>query len=360
MAISHIIAHRIQRVDPMAGASLQQRENAWIKNGRIEECFRELKICMIKRLGKDYGRFSDDTAAHPLAAWVNEYHLEKISFETFSKKAMEHLKNEFDKTDELLDGFLLFTHEELESAELIHLFIVQHNHGLYIDGSLEMDDSLYLDTDGIRLAAQINLSDLYCDDIHRSSKAITLLRWRGEKGLSDIFTQFIGFAEKVDVAAETEAFLNVVTDYTKDLPEDVAHQTNKHVVDYCLEQNKVGRPVNIAELSKQLKTHPATKHKEVGDSEEDTPAPSLPEFSGFISSSNQITKPEFIPDTTQLRQFIRLSGRNNQLSMSFASSCLGDSIVYDATTDSLTIKDIPARLKARLIKLSQQQPEKES
>ena len=81
----------------------------------------------------------------------------------------------------------------------------------------------------------------------------------------------------------------------------------------------------------------------------------LPVFSDFVSTTHPSAKPEIITDTSKLRQFVRLSGRNNQLSMSFASSCLGDSIVYDPSTDSLTIKDIPPRLKARLIKLAQEE-----
>jgi nucleoid-associated protein len=36
--------------------------------------------------------------------------------------------------------------------------------------------------------------------------------------------------------------------------------------------------------------------------------------------------------------------------MSFSSSCLGDTIVYDPATDSLTIRNIPTGLKARLAK----------
>jgi nucleoid-associated protein len=129
------------------------------------------------------------------------------------------------------------------------------------------------------------------------------------------------------------------------------------VVDYCLEQNKVGKPVVISELSTQLKENPPVRPKKINDAGENTPNEtpvSLPEFSDFVASTQPEAKPELITDTSKLRQFVRLSGRNNQLSMSFASSCLGDSIVYDPNTDSLTIKDIPPRLKARLIKLAQE------
>jgi Nucleoid-associated protein len=47
---------------------------------------------------------------------------------------------------------------------------------------------------------------------------------------------------------------------------------------------------------------------------------------------------------------VRISGRDELMSMSFASDCLGETIVYDAETDSLTIRKIPSALKARLMK----------
>ncbi len=349
MALSHIIAHHLQRPDPSATTTLTLRDSCWAKNGRIEECFRELKHCVIRRFSKDYGRFSDDHGAHPLSSWLKQYSEDKMSFESFSKKAMEHFKIELDKTEVPLDGFLFFGHEQLEHESAIHIFFVQHNTGQFIDGDVEVNESFYLDTSNVCLAAKINLTDWQSGDVHRAANSLTLLRWRGEKELTDVFVNFIGFAEKIDVSADTEEFLNIVSDYTKDLPEDVAHYTKKQVVDYCLEQDKIGKPVVINELSTQLKDNPAPA-KENADGSVSPPPPKLPEFASFVSENKPESKPDLIPDKSKLRQFVRISGRDNNLSMSFSSRCLGDTIVYDPNSDSLTIKDIPSSLKARLAK----------
>ncbi len=358
MPLSKIIAHRIQRTSPTDTATLKLHDKVWALNGKVEECFRELKHAMIKRLGKDYGRFSDDVGSHPLSSWLQEYTEEKLSFESASQKAMGHLKNELDKTEEVIDCFVFFAHETQEVAEYIHIFFAQHHAAVFLDGDIKLNDSLYLDTSDIRLAAKINLTDWQSGDNYKVANTLTLLRARGEKELSDVFLTFIGFSEKIDIRADTEEFLNVVTDYTKDLPEDVAHHTKKQVVNYCIEQNKMGKPVAMDELSQELKDNPASRapivitDEETGEPIEIAPEPikPLPEFSHFISNSAPATKSNFIPDSSQLKQFVRLSGRNHQLSMSFASSCLGDSIVYDAETDSLIIKEIPTRLKAHLTK----------
>ncbi|ABD80709.1 nucleoid-associated protein [Saccharophagus degradans] len=342
MALTRIIAHRIERTVPTEQARIQTRQTCWSQDGRIEECFREMKQAALKRSGKDYGRFSDDRANHPLASWLEEYHAEKMSFESFTAKAMAHIKLELDKTEVVTGAFFVFAHEKLEEADFLHIYFVQHNSGQYIDAELEMAESFYLDTDGVRLAAKINLDDWLGEDVHRKNNAVTLLRWRGEKELSEVFEASIGFAEKIDLTAETEAFLEVVNEYTKELPDVVKEYTKAQVVDYCMEQDKVGKPVVIKELSTQLIEAP-----KLPTEESYTPPPP---FSEFIKQNKPLAKPELIPDKAKLRQYVRISGRNDFLSMSFASSCLGDTVVYDAESDSLTIKNIPPSLKSRLLK----------
>jgi nucleoid-associated protein len=69
-----------------------------------------------------------------------------------------------------------------------------------------------------------------------------------------------------------------------------------------------------------------------------------------VESSKPDLKPDFIPHAGQIRSYVRISGRNDSLSMSFASECLGREIEYDAEKDVLTITNLPPSLKARLIK----------
>ena len=350
MALLNFIAHRIQRLEPNNAATIYLRDACWITDGKIEECFRELKVSVIKRFTKDYGRFSDDLGSHPLSSWIKDFTEEKMGFESFSKKAMAHFKVEIDKNETLIDGFLFFAHEQLESDELIHLFFVQHNTVQFIDGNLDINDTFYLETSSINLAAKINISDWQSGDIHRCANLLTLLRWRGEKEITEAFTHLIGFADKVDLGAETDVFLDTVSDYTKSLPEAEAFQTKKYVVDYCLEQNKAGKPVVIAELATQLKDKPRTSAINTETNAETNASADLPDFAKFVAEQKSTYKPELIPDKSKLNQFVRISGRDQKLSMSFSSSCLGDTIVYDPVTDSLTISNIPSGLKARLAK----------
>lgn len=330
MAFTRIIAHQIQRLLPEQEATLKLRPEECELDGRLEECARELKLTFIKKQGKMYGRFSSDIAEHPISACLKQYREERISFTTFTHTAMKHFKADLDKVAVPVEAYVFFVEEQLENTEVLSIYLVYHNSAQYLNGELKLEDSLYLDTSGIKLAARINLTEWQSDDAMLNY--LSVLPWRGEKELTDVFVHFSGITDKLDIKAETETFLEIVTDYAQTQPEETAREIKNTVVDYCLEQHKQGRPVLIKELSPQISEETQDK------------------FEKFAQQKQPQLRPELIPDQSQLRQYIRISGRDERLSMSFSAECLGESIVYNEDDDSLVINNIPSSLKSRLVK----------
>lgn len=303
-------------------------------SGVEEELLRELKHAYIGKAGKSYGQFSADTAEHPFSRWVEEYMDEKIPFASFTHKALQHFKLALEQSECELEGHLLVMTESLADGDFLYLFLVDHDEGSYIDSNLEMGSSYYLNVTRVLLGAKLNLTDMLQKE---GKNYLSVLRSRGDKKLTEFFWNFVGFTDKVDVSGDTSEFLNIVAAFTQDLPEEKAAETRVKVVDYCLDQDKSGVPVRMDELSAHVN--------------EEAPE----DFSRFVAEKQESPKEELIPDRNQIRQFMRISGRSDVVSMSFAASALGEAIVYDPTTDSLTIKSIPASLKARLLKHMQQQ-----
>lgn len=333
MALTSIVAHRIYRHSPSSSFALQLRDELFDIHGKLEELAYEVKTQFIRKGGKTYGRFSEDIGEYPLPAWLGDYRDERLSFLSFTQKAMQAFQQALEKADSLLDAYLLFVEEKLEAGDTLSVYLIEHQSGIYLDGTLALDDSLYLDTSGFTLAAKIQLQDWENDN---SSTYLTLMRARGDKDIADAFTQFIAFSDKQDIKQETAEFLKVVDDFSQTLEEETAKITRAKVVNYCLEQNKAGKPVAIAELS-------STLAEEVKSYEPER-------FVRYVESSKPEIKPEFIPHAGQIRSYVRISGRNDSLSMSFASDCLGREIEYDPEQDILTIRNLPPALKARLIK----------
>lgn len=333
MALASIISHHIVRNSPTTSVTLHLRSDAFTTDGKLEELVYELKSNFIRKSGKSYGRFSKETSDFPFSAWLQEYRAERLGFASFTQKAMEHFKLELEKTECLIDAYVFFVEEKIEAGEYLHVFMAEHLNGSYLDAMIALDDSRYLDTQGFSLGAKIDLNDW---DAGNSATYLSLLRSRGEKELSDAFANMVGFSDKYDIKSDTAQFLQIVDHYAENLDEQAARVTRTKVVDYCLEQNKAGKAVVIADLSHTLASEIKTHEPE--------------HFSRFVQEKQPEKKAEFIPDSGQIRNYVRISGRNDSLSMSFASECLGKEIVYDAEQDVLMIKNIPPALKAKLLK----------
>ena len=333
MAISAIVAHRIYRHSPGAAFELQLRDDLFSASGKLEELVYEFKAQFIRKGGKSYGRFSDDIGEFPLPSWLKDFREDRLGFLSFSHKTMQQFQQSLEKAESLLDAYVFFVEEKLEAGDTLHVYLIEHMSGLYLDGDLMMDDCLYLDTTGFNLAAKIQLNDW--SDGH-SNTYLTLIRSRSDKDIIEAFTQFIAFTDKYDTKQETAEFLKVVDEFSHTLDEPTAKLTRIKVANYCLEQNKAGKAVTIADLSKNLAEEVKSYEPE--------------HFVRYVETSKPEIKSEFIPHAGQVRSYVRISGRNDNLSMSFASDCLGREIEYDAEQDVLTIRNLPPALKARLIK----------
>lgn len=327
MPLAHAIVHGISRAGINAPVKLQLAAQPLPLSGYLEELVKDLKHSYAAKGSKQYGQFTADLGRAQLAGWLRDFSEERMGFESFTHKCSEHFRSLLENIELELDGQLLFALEKLADADVLYLFVLQQSEGIYIDGDLTLQTNLTLDVTGIVLGAKVNLTDWLSGE----GTYLSVLRSRGEKDLTDLFQALLGFAEPRDIAAETTEFLDIVRDYTANLPEEKAQECRTKVVDYCLTQDKLGEPVLLEELSQQI-----------NDSEPQ-------EFVRFVADKQEVKRAELIPDRKQLRSFVRISGRNDDLSMSFSSECLGQSIMYDKQSDSLIITNIPGPLKLRLI-----------
>lgn len=332
MAFSQIIAHRIARHSPSENLMTQMRQTTFDISGILEEQTYELKAQFLRKGGKHYGKFSDDIANSPIAGLLREYRENKIDFTSFTHRLIKHAESLLSEDETLFDGYLFFAEEKIEAGESLWVFFIEHNSGNYLDADLQLNLSQYLDLQGFNLAAKIQLDEW---EQASTSTYLTLLKTRGDKEFADIFTQWIGFSDKHDIKGDTKVFLSTLESFTEHLDEPTAQLTRRKAVDYCVERTKQGKQVDVEELSNNLA--------------EEIKAYEPRAFSQHFEKQQELSK-EFIPDTSQLRSYVRISGRTDNMSMSFASACLGTDIVYDPQSDSLIIQNIPPALKARLIK----------
>lgn len=332
MTLNAISIHQYQVSDDQT--RLRQPPEPRLVDGLAQDLCQALKLAFIGKAGKQFGHFNDDLSVSILRAWINDYTEGKQSFHSLASRFAVHLQLAMVQTDCLFDGFLLLLHETLADEDALYIYLLQHEGGICVDGELGLAQSHNLDVRGLRAGVRISLSELGAGG---TEPALALLRARGDKPLAEAFEQGLGFVDPVDNSAQTTAFLQLVNQYTANLAGEQAQVTRKKVADFCIEQDRQGRAVEISSIS-----------QEINDAE---PAA----FERFIFSAAPEAPVQFYADRKQVRQFVRISGRTDQMSLSFSSECLGQTVVYDASSDTLMLKEIPPALKARLIKFVTEQ-----
>ena len=168
--------------------------------------------------------------------------------------------------------------------------------------------------------------------VRKNYAYLSMLPPRGNPEMAKIFDELTGFGDGIDKQESTEAFLKGVESFAKQLPEDKVNDYRTKVVDYCMEQEQKDEPVNIHGLSKELDGIDCEKfvrevlpHNPAGEEE------------------------EVILDRKSLRRYIKLSGRERDLAISFSSYHLNGRVSYEEKTDTLSIHGLPNALRSQLL-----------
>lgn len=341
MPITHCVAHCLRRPAADAAIEIVCPDDSLSIDGAALELVSELKQSYVGKAGKVYGQLDTDLSVSVVSQWLREFLEQKMSFGSFTKRATEHLKGLLENTEVIEDGHVLYVVESLEEGDFFTVFFVRHNESYFINSDLSLDVARFLDVRGVLLGSRLNITQWQAEASEPGY--LSVLRARGDKDFTDTFWRWIGFTDERDIAAETNHFLTAVSNFSATIEDEVEQQQCRHaVIDYCLDQDKRGEPVVIRDLSQHI--------------DEKQPE----RFARFIKEEVEQPLNELIPDRRQIKQFLRISGRNDRLSMSFDVECIGDSIVYDKGDDSLTVKNIPAPLKLKLLKFLEKQSTEES
>jgi len=327
MTLKHCIIHQIERSAPGTEISVSNREQENTSTGPIHSLIEQLKQTYQRSSQKQYGHFNRDGDDNPLPQWLKEQQQGKATFASISLRLLEHFQHIYAANDEVFSAHLLIALETVLEQDLFYVFWVNHIDANHIDSNLDVASARFVDTTKLQYATKIYLQEWLELD---SQKYLSLMAAKGNKHLSEAFTAAIGFSNGVDLAEDTGEFLAIVDQYSESIAEDKVSEYRGKILDYCLEQDKQGRPVVFEEISNQL--------------DESSPT----EFSSFVSTRQQTPKAEIYTDRSSLKRYVRYFGRDNNMSISFSSEMFGEDIVYDPQSGSLTLKRIPQSLKQQL------------
>jgi len=328
MQITHATAHHLQR-EADSLAKLVLRKDEFSIDGQKEILLGNLKRSFTSRLSRQHGSFSSESDSSLLENGLSVFLKEEHTLSEFSAEFMRQLEHEVNNKGIELNSHFIFFEEKSKSQHFFYLLVANQCESLAIDEALDVTSHCYIDTGASLSGVKIDITEW---QKKRKYPYLTQVPPKGNVLLSEVMYQFSGFANAVDKVEATNSFLEGVESFAKYVPQDKVEEYRDKVVSYCIEQEQKDEPINIPGLSKELNGIDCDK------------------FVREMLSHNPKSEEDVMIDRRSLKKYVKFSGREKDLAISFSSFQLNDRVIYDEVSDTLNIKGLPKALRNQLIK----------
>ena len=331
MPITHVIAHHLSK-------EIDEEPNLILRKSELENdseqtaLFNALKNSFNTRISRKHGSFDDEKKSILLTEEVNKYLQDEKEFIAFTAKVIEVINDILTENNGEINAHFIFVIEEKEKQKVLYLFIVYQNEYLTFNDSLEIMHIYSIDTGSTLCGLKLNISDWQQRPKYHY---LTLVPPKGNEVLLDALHEVSGFGNKIDKAKSTKEFLENIDTFSQQMPEEKQQEFKEKVINYCEEQEAKDEAVNIPSLSKSLEGIDVEKFiREV--------LPHNPK------QTDDEDEQEILVDKRSLRRYVKFSGRDKDLSLTFSTNQLNSSIFYDERAETLLIQNIPKSLKKQL------------
>lgn len=360
MPVIHFISHQINKEAQKPAAMVTTTANETEIDDYCHLVMSQLKGIFVQRASKRYGCFNPEVTRFKglTLNWLND----QQSFMSWTQKISEQFADMMDNTELEIDGYLAFAVEELADSDKLYIFHLREKSNVCLTADMQFSESRILDFSNTGFGLCIDITELKKEQEEgkrSAEKYFTFSFGRGDKAIQKLFSDFSGFIDTLDTEQETQEFLEIVEEYAQTLPEEESIETKTKVIEYCVEQDKQGEVVEFKTLSGQLDSSAPEKfeqfvalkkreRRKVRPLSESTSHDTSEAVSQELAHGESVIKAELIPDRKSLKNYLRYSGKNKEVTLSFAATALGTDINFNPAENSLTITNLPSRLLKQL------------
>lgn len=362
MPVTHFVSHQINKDAQKPAAIVTHTVNETEVDDYCHLVMSQLKAIFVQRASKRYGCFNPEVTRFKglTLNWLND----QQSFLSWSKKISEQFADMMDNTELEMEGYLTFAVEELADTDKLYIFHLREKSNICLTADMQLSESRIVDFSNTGFGLCLDIGELKKEQENgqrSEEKYFTFSFGRGDKAIQKLFSDFSGFIDTLDKEQETQEFLEIVDEYTQTLPENESAETKIKVIEYCVEQDKHGESVEFKTLSGHLDSNAPEKfeqfvalkkreRREVRPQSESTLSDAASESgpSTELAHGERVIKTELIPDRKSLKNYLRYSGKNKEVTLSFAATALGSDINFNPAENSLTITNLPSRLLKQL------------
>lgn len=326
MSLNNCIIHKISRSTETSPVETKLRDDDNVGDG-ILSLYEQLGQTYRRSTLRQVGQFDPERSDNPFPKHLRDLKEGNTSLARISQKLMDNLRHSLDTHTTPFHAHVMFALEDVMNQDILSIFWIDHQEAIRISNDLDLEFVEYIDTKHLIAGISLHLTDY---EENSDAAYLSIFNARGEKDLGQCLVEFCCFTTEVNTAAETEAFLTIVEQYTEQQPEDTADTMRSEIIDYCIDQNMAGEPVHVDVLSNLINER-EPEH-----------------FSEFVSERQEIAKKAIHTHRPSLKKYGRISGRDKDISLSFSSNLIGEGIEFDAKTNTLMIRHLPKGLKEQL------------
>ncbi|MDH2997496.1 nucleoid-associated protein YejK [Pasteurellaceae bacterium LFhippo2] len=276
---------------------------------------------------KAYGIFQSESV---FAQQLNRLLEQETDFLPFSHSCAKMLATELVKYPFVSGGTFILCRYTFLATEYLFLALIDSRASMLVDEQLEVKRTEYLEIAQYDIACRINLTDLKLDA--QSNRYLTFIKGRVGRKVADFFMDFLGAEEGFNPQLQNQTLLQAVSDYCEqgELNKEQTQAVKKQVFDYCKGQINSGEEIALTELSAEL--------------------PTLNEvpFADFTQEKEYGLEESIPPVRNALKTLTKYSGSGKGVTISFDAELLGQRLIWDELSDTLTIKGLPANLRDQL------------
>lgn len=290
----------------------------------------ELQTSYQSKAGKGFGFFTqDEEKATAFPTQLEQYLAGDLSFVDMSQSSAHLLANEISKYDFAEEGVFLLAKYTWVASDYLLLILLANKETVSVTDELDVSPSRHLDLSKAQLAARIDITQWQQDP--DSNRYISYIKGRVGRKVADFFLDFMGCEPGLDAKVQNQGLMQAVDEYCQQqaLPAEEKQEYRETVFNHCSEQLSQGEDVAIKTLSEAL------------------PSSAEGSFYDFVSEDYQL-EDSFPVDRSTIRKLTKYVGSGGGLSISFDQKHLGERVMYDPDTDTLTIKGTPPNLREQL------------
>ncbi|NOU49471.1 nucleoid-associated protein YejK [Pseudoalteromonas sp. JBTF-M23] len=331
--VNKLVVHYVDKQDE--DTQIHLREDEMQVNDKVKVFIEQLHHAYNGKPGKGYCAFSGEKNSQVSAA-MQSYRNNELGFWHLTQQATEVLKEELNKYAFNETGYLIFCHYQYVATDYILIALINIKEHYSITSELDLSASRHLDISRMQLAARVDLTawDTQAED----ARYISFIKGRAGRKVADFFLDFLGCEEGIDPKQQSQVMLNAVEDYLSEQQFDKQEKDTlrKEVFDYCNDCVASGEDANVEALSDTL------------SKSSDAP------FDAFYKEQGYDLADSFPVDKKTVSAMVKFSGLGGGVSVGFERKHLGERVIYDAQSDTLTIKGIPPNLKDQLQRFYEQ------